>query len=764
MSNDLESDDFSHESSINSMITEYGRNQFQPQRSEYVCHASTIPLATTFDLLYARKRSGVKLVSLFHGDTAAEPYDRCSRKSCMYTKQDGSRTNEKVPYNCPCLEIRTVNGDKLRPICFIAYVRSLNHNLADIRDEAEKNIDASRILFCQDSQGIFDNKYPGAVRDILGVTGWGHISSRNFLEVMDLLYWYRINKGKLNLDKVMRAVHDQQGFVGMKRCIKQVLHTLNGLLHKKFIVFGPELSNYSDLAYQTAVLFRDLMIEYGEKPVDILDPGITIYKELKEMFNFCKSSFYKGRQENRIEWLSWDFQAASVRVFFEKEFRRLKAFIYSRMSLQNSMYTESLAWFFRSTTFAQTRNLGYLPPVLAEVAFRKFRDIISRPLEDLSPENDRLIRVAVKERFQNASIPWKFLMEPLPGEEEILVNKIMLNIDLDLKDTASTDHKVSQGGKLEDARLVLRRIIDYGWEIPIRSLDDNSIVEILPPMLGQGEDDLNRALFWYSYQLMLNWFAERGLVSEELYYPFVLPTGKHYSQDMLRATIVHIMEPGKVRNLVKGTGEFAWFLTPAAKILQAVLALLPEHRAGLERAGHDWMHMKRVSAESDESGFIYDRDTGYTHESIRHIFKDWTESTDFIGKRVGAAHLGSMMDYIGFPKAYGELVLMAIREPQPVQEVTTYRYILDGSDEGGFESETNTWNGSIVEGYMMGMPVTKPILHLIHVSEREVTRVFLARRGITVIDGLKGPSSLYQQNRLPRKHPPNPVMDLGNFL
>jgi hypothetical protein len=431
------------------------------------------------------------------------------------------------------------------------------------------------------------------------------------------------------------------------------------------------------------------------------------------------------------------------------------------MSLQNSPYTESLAWFFRSTSFAQTRNLGYLPPQLAEVAFRKFRDIISRPLEELSPENDRLIRTAVVERLTEAGIPWKVLLEPSIGDEQSIANKIMNNIDLDLKATASADHKVSQGGKLEDARLTIRRIIDNEWEVPIRDLRTNEILEILSPPQEEEEKDLNRILFWYSYQLMLNWFAERDMMPESLYYPFILPGGQHYSQDMLRASIVHIMEPGKVRNLVKGTGEFAWFLTPAAKILQATLALLPEHKAGLERAGHDWMHMKRLSAESDESGFVYDKSTGFTRDSIRHIFKDWTESTDFIGKRVGAAHLGSFMDYIGFPQAYGEMVIMAIREPQPVTEVVTYRSIVDGAEEGAFECETRPWNGSIIEGYMMGMPVTKVILHLIHVSEREVSKIFLRRREISIVDGFKGPSSLYRQSRMPRIHPHNPFVELS---
>jgi hypothetical protein len=81
------------------------------------------------------------------------------------------------------------------------------------------------------------------------------------------------------------------------------------------------------------------------------------------------------------------------------------------------------------------------------------------------------------------------------------------------------------------------------------------------------------------------------------------------------------MEPGNRRNSL--------VLNAWSEILQATLALLPEHRAGLELSAHDWVHTRRVNAESDESEFIYDHVTGYRRPSILQAFKDWTESTDF---------------------------------------------------------------------------------------------------------------------------------------
>jgi len=610
-------------------------------------------------------------------------------------------------------------------------------------------------MFCQDAQGIFDEHYPGAVRDVLGFDGWGHANEKNILDILDMLYWYRKSRHKNKCDLLIERIYRHSGLFTLRKVIKQTLHTINGLLCKKFMVFGPEISSYHGLADQTASIFLGLAEEYSgiEPDPDIVQPFV----ELKRIFNFTKEIFYKGTSTDSSSWLDWKFQNQHVREFFNLEFRALKATINSMKRLSDSDYTESPAWFFRSTTFCQTRNLGYLPPSQYDRAVMVFRDTVSRPVEDLDPELDHLIRVAVTDRLQESDIRPGFLDNPEGPEEKVLAEEVLSHIELDLKGTASFSHTVTQGGKLEDARVAIQRIRENNWSIPVRDLKTN---EILSSISYDSDDEAhwNRLLFWYAYQISLNWCAQRGLLEEELYYSFLLPNEEEFELDVMESSIVHIMEPGKIRDLVKGTGEITWALTPAAKIFQAALALLPEHKAGLQLAAHDWAHSRRISSESDESGFIFDPETGKLRGDIVHIFKDWTQSTDYIGKRVGLAHLGAFAHFIGFPPAYFKLVTILIREPQPVREVSSMRMIIEGNNQGSYTMERLEWNGSINEGFMMGMPITKVILHLIHVSERAIVKEFLRREGISLRPGFKGPKPYQEHVHIPRTVPSNPLL------
>lgn len=748
------SEDTSHESTITSLLTEHGRKPFQPERSEFVIHTSTIPLATTLDMQYSRKKTkSSRFVSHFHGSLPG--ISRCCpKRSCMYLKADRTRTNEKVPSNCPCNTTVTVDGNALQPLCFLSYVKSLNRNLVDQIDEDNYSIDPAKVMFCQDSQGIFDNNYPGPTRDNTGVKGFGHISIYNYLEVMDNLYWYRKYKRSYNLDKCMRSVVSEKGFTFWKKSLRQTLHTLNGLLVKKFIVFGPEIVDYNRIAEQTARLFRDLFSEYSAANLGELAEGMnnqSVYSEMKDLFNYCKQFFYKSDVSVRTSWLNWNFRNRSLGAFWGTEFKRLLHYSTRQCVGESRPYINSLAWIFRCTTFAQTRNMGYLPPHAAEVKFRAFREIISRPVEPLTEENDRLIRMAVRQRLIDGGIAPGFLQEPRTEEDHQIAALILSKINLDLKGTASVSHGVSEGGKLEDARKAIRMIIENKWAVPLRDVVDGSIQTYLQAVDNEDDPDWNRLLFWFSLQMGINWACERRLMHKDYWYGFQFKDGTYHKLDILEAGIVHIMEPGKVRNLVKGHGELAWVLTPAAKILQATLARLPEHRAGLELSAHDWIHTRRISAESDESGFIYEHSTGKRKRNIVQVFKDWTESTDFIGKRVGLAHLGSLMAYIGFPEFYGKLVLLLIREPQKVSELIIHR--LEFDDENGgerYSTERLRWQSVITEGFMMGMPVTKVILHLIHVSERQVAIEYLRRRDIKLGDGERRPRYAGERVQLPR--------------
>jgi hypothetical protein len=593
------------------------------------------------------------------------------------------------------------------------------------------------IMFCQTHTGLFDNKYPGIMRDNLGVSGWEHVTETILVPAMRSLYWYRKHSKTLRLDKIIEDAIIKLGFRPVRHAITQTIHTLNGILVKKFMAFCPESTRYQDFASQTAYLFRDLLRDYLH-PVEFLqgqpvEPVNMVYSELKKFLSVVKKTFHKFTPAARAEWLDFEFKSKALRRMFN-EVTRLKELVTSK-SLMGLDYTESPAWFFRCTTLCQTRVLGYLPDCIAEVKRKQFRNNVSRPLEKPPKENIRLIKLAVADELSRGKIPRDFMTNEVyrnPGMQTRF-EEAMSAIELPLKGSASTDHFVRQGGKIEDARELINLAIDNKWKIPIRDLHDHEVIDhFTVDRIDETSDcDYVRPLFWLSYTIILNHFIGKGFYPKQLYYR--LETGKgSFEPDPMIASIVHISEPGKERNLTKSTGYLAWFLTPASKITQDTLSLLPEHEAGLRAASHEWRHQKRISSISDEASFIYNILDGKTNQGIVHSFKDWTESTDFIGKIVGWAHLKALFQYISFPEGYARLIGNAITEPQPVSEVVAFRNL-----EGDTGFEPVHWVGQIVEGYMMGNPMTKTILHLIHVSERNVVRSMLDRVGAT--EAARGP-------------------------
>jgi len=723
------------ESEVLTTLTSHGGFAFKPGFSEFVVHTHSVPLASAVDLHYL-KTEGVR--SLFHGYEAGNKGDECPKRACMYVTKRGHRSHENVPRNCPCKDLQGPDGGPLKPRCFLAYTRSLGRLLVTEHEELEY-MDPTRIMFCQTHVSLFDNKYPGWFRDELNVTGWQHVTEDYLVASLNALYWFRTYSRILNLDTQIREGLEKLGLRRVRHAITQAIHTINGVIIKKFMAFCPESIRYQDYAKQTAYLFRDLFSDYMHplefSKGELVEPDGLTYSELKTFLNTVKESFHGASYERRKQWLDFNFQSKSLRRMFS-EIGRIKALTESKLQ-SGEDYTESPAWIFRCTTLCQTRVLGYLPDCIAEVKRRQFRKNVSRPREKPPVENLRLIEVAVKDELSRAKVPRDFMERSIHHDSlaRDRFNEAMSAIELPLKGAASVDNFVREGGKIEDARHVINLAIDNKWKIPIRDLHDHEVMEtfVVQPDDGNAATDYVRPLFWISYTIILNWFVKKGFLSEELYYP--LSDGyRDYLPDPMRASIVHISEPGKERNLTKSTGYLAWFLTPASKITQDTLAGLPEHAAGLTSSGHEWRHQKRISSLSDESHFMYDIRTGRLNPRVIQSFKDWTESTDFIGKLIGWAHLSSLFSYISFPEGYGRLIAHAILEPQPVKEVVSLKNL-----EEGLEYEPIQWEGYINEGFMMGNPMTKTILHLIHVSERSVTRGILERVGIR-----EGPRAAYR--------------------
>jgi len=634
------------------------------------------------------------------------------------------------------------DGEPLRQICFLTYIKSLNKNLIPIG--IREHIKPEKVMFCSDAQSIFDSSFGASLRRHTGQSGSDWIDENNVIKLLRTTYWYHKYSRRLGLDSLIIHNIKNYGYKEVWKNIKQTIHTIDGLIIKKMVALGPEMTGYSDIAEDTAYLFRDLFSEYCF-PVDYKPRECeSLFMEIRELCGFCKTYFHCPTMDKRRQFLEFNFRNKALKRFFTTEFTRLQNFI-SKQATLGIDYTTSPAWFFRCAELVQTRTMGYLPQIIAAEKSEAYRTTVSRPVEEFEDHHLELIAALVHSELYKAKVPYQLLKrEDTKVHPEI--KDVLSNIVLDLKGTASKDNLVSEGGKLEDGRLLLRMIYDNSWRIPLRDLETLEITGFLPELIIEDEPDMSRYLFWTSFQLAINWLVVRDLEADSLYFPFLIGE-EHYLPDILEAVIVHIQEPGKIRNLVKGTAVMAWTLTPGSKLLQASLALAIEHTAGLNMAAHDWVHTKRIGSESLESDFMFGHD-GRTRPEVVHVFKDWTESTDFIAKRIGLTHLQAFMSFIGFPEGYAKIMMKIIREPQPITEVVNYTF--DDQVEGCYRVSRAPYKGFLNEGFQMGNPVTKTVLHLIHVSERAFVEAILEKEGINIDRSIGYSSFPRRDNVLPR--------------
>jgi len=705
-------------SELTSILTSMGGEVTSPSEQKYVIHLSTIPLATMLNVHnFHKNNSYIEPAKRFHGYELGNEDECCEKRNCMFTHRvenfDGSLRiaylKQCISPGCPCLEIEKSLDYKLQNRCFLHYAKGLKYIFSELRPDEVNQIPGKEVVFCHDQQCLFDDKYSGPMRDRVNSTGWSNISEKNILIALNQLYWFRANRMKLNLPRLIFELIDKVGFRKVKHAITQSLHTINGCISKLLLAMPDCLETYEKIEACTAHLFRGLIVEYCQDTIFVdgkptADPN-SLYNELKNTFNFIKERFHNPSYERRVEILNMKFNNKAVKYLFDG-FRKLKAKA-AEYSSAGMDFTLTMSFIIRCSILAQTRILGYLPNYLAEVKRYEFRENISREVEFPEPERIEMIRCCVREGIKNhikGGVLSNFENDPE------LFNQAIGEIDLNIKISASTDTFVKDGGKLEDARNLIRMAIENRWEIPVWDLNTDRVKETFTISGDYEVFGHQRPLFWICYNLVRTFCITREFVEGEPYRFF--DRGKEYLPDILSAKIVHISESGKERNLTKSTTILDFFLTVASKLCQTILAELPAHRAGLTSSGHEWQHLTRISPYSDESGFMYHGLTGKLKERVISSFKDWRESTDFIGKIVGWTHLETFMEYIGFPERYMELVSVMITEPQPVTEVIHHK-IFDGEEM----TSPIKWEGFVREGFMQGNKVTKTILHLQHVSE-----------------------------------------------
>jgi len=568
------------------------------------------------------------------------------------------------------------------------------------------------------ARSIFDIKYSRQIRNYTHLQGWKGITSNKLLSVARNLYWFHKYEKSLNLSKLLQT--NESDDEDMLTCFKQSIFTINGLLIKRFLCFPDLIGSYKEIAFQTAELFKELFIHYRLKPSEWEGHRRGPYLEIKEFLNHTKRYFHAEEAKVRHGLLiGFEFKYLSTQNFFP-EMTELYTFILRQWNEREIDYTQTPAWFYRMSTFAQTRIIGYLPKCITYFKGQAYRDKLNRLPE--KPNNLPMIRALVVEELTIKNVPRHLLAScndfadyiTTPNEveqSEKFVGEVAGDIDFTVKQSASAEQTVREGGKLEDARRAINLLKDHEWKVPIRNLRTFEIIKWERCDKNDTTPDYHGLLFWFSLQLMINELIDRNIWKDKSHrHAFMMGNGGEWSpHNLWKAIIAIIKEPGKDRYLTMSSSFYNWSLVPGGKILNAILAKLPEHTVGLKGANDGWSYSQDIGPDSDNTGFIYNGD-GSTKETFQY-FQDWVEATDNINKFIGIIMLNALMDYGSFPESYGLLILKILGTPQEFEQRVK-------TDKG----EYFTWTGHINNGFMMGNPITKTILHLCHVVDTAGTR------------------------------------------
>jgi len=259
--------------------------------TRFIVHTSTIPFANIFN-------------AALRSDEVMEHSLLC--KDCMLDPIKALPLSHK----CPCLDL----DEDIEEVCFLTFLRLVKNKSEDNMDIPDAKI--SEFSFCKDSVNILSHKYPRVLRDICQVTGFHQVTQISTLvQIMKTLYWFKFSR--INFQEIHKIREDMAYLL---KCVKQTIYTINGLLVKSFFIAGD--FHYKDLAFKTAKLFDDILMDYIRRPVYVDDNTVaevnqmqSIMLDLKKSHKHMKTYFNGCDYERRIIALNYKFNFQSLEDF-----------------------------------------------------------------------------------------------------------------------------------------------------------------------------------------------------------------------------------------------------------------------------------------------------------------------------------------------------------------------------------------------------------------------------------------------------------------
>jgi len=341
---------------------------------------------------------------------------------------------------------------------------------------------------------------------------------------------------------------------------------------------------------------------------------------------------------------------------------------------------------------SQTRGCGTPPPLVLLQSKWKFLSTITTERPPETPTMRALRRAAMRE-----------VLKDLPASAFTgLATKARITVS-----TASSWEKTRrEGGTIEAARELLESL-PVGEQIPVRDLETGRI-EYYRSI--EDFDSVGEAVFWQSLDCVL----------------------RTPPSDLTVAYLTMVKEPGKARTVTKARTCLKIVLDLVNKLCSAPLEKgIRSSTSGMGKANHGWnLFCRLMSDELKDLVFSVDhRDEnayeGYVErtDTFKNLFvssTDYQEATDQLDHTV-AADLGrAWMAKCGIPKLLQALVYNTCYKPRTVFFRATGALKTFGQPRPDMGDDIRAVQ--LVRGVLMGDPLTKPVLHLINVVTRRLSR------------------------------------------
>jgi hypothetical protein len=337
---------------------------------------------------------------------------------------------------------------------------------------------------------------------------------------------------------------------------------------------------------------------------------------------------------------------------------------------------------------SQTRGCGTPPPVVMIQSLRNFLETVITDPMPLPNWKRALIRVSINE-----------VLEGIPRHHFTgLGTKAAVTVVA----TACWENTRKDGGTVQ-------AIQDLVWEgqigIPAKIIDLDTGQHV--GHLRMSDTTAGTYIFWKSLEAVMS-----------------IPI-----EEVRKAFLTIVKEPGKGRSITKARACLKVVLDVVSKVCAYPLSKgMPSSQSGMKKSNQGWEFFKALHSERleelvfntikvEKNEFASFSETTETYKALFASSTDYKEATDRMQHQIACELANPWMIHCGIPKVLRGIVIATCYRPR------TICFRANGVLANYGQRVDKTTNSvTLLQGVLMGDPLTKVALHLVNIVVRTIAR------------------------------------------